>query len=197
MHGFRTTDDDCASSSLASRRKRPTRKPRLAIERLQPNGVRPPNAVPRLSARRSRGCFTERPALLRFRFWSLRHSFGFARQALAPEAQVVPLRWFEAARQFAYLGPVPFLKAFPAPTQRDLLRVDRPLHRVAHPRPPAIREVNQAHVVMRVEPWGGGPRACPSGDAASRCGPTPTAVTPTIFNTIYRYTIFALLLLCA
>src|ERR1019366_2149490 len=32
-----------------------------------------------------------------------------------------------------------------------LLRVDRPLHWIAHPRFCAIREVNQAHLVMRVE----------------------------------------------
>ena len=42
MHGFHTGS---ASNSLAFRRQRPTRKPRLAVERRQPSGVPPPNAV--------------------------------------------------------------------------------------------------------------------------------------------------------
>jgi hypothetical protein len=45
MHGFRTTDDCSASNGPASRRKRSTGKPRLAVQRLQPSGVPLPNAV--------------------------------------------------------------------------------------------------------------------------------------------------------
>jgi hypothetical protein len=46
MGGFGTSGDCSASSNPAARGKRLTRKPRLAVERLQPSGVPPPNAVP-------------------------------------------------------------------------------------------------------------------------------------------------------